>query len=103
MSKRAKIILLVVVVVFAAVLAWLGSKNKQNIVSYKTETAFKATIVKKTVATGKVIPLEEIEIKPQITGIIDQIYLLEGAKVKKGVVIRIRRKNFFIVYDCEIS
>ena len=87
MSKRAKIILLVVVVVFAAVLAWLGSKNKQNIVSYKTETAFKATIVKKTVATGKVIPLEEIEIKPQITGIIDQIYLLEGAKVKKGDLI----------------
>ena len=87
MSKRAKIILIIVVVVFASVLVWLGSKNKQNIVTYKTETAFKATIVKKTVATGKVIPLEEIEIKPQITGIIDRIYLLEGAKVKKGDLI----------------
>ena len=51
------------------------------------EKAFKATIVKKTVATGKVIPLEEIEIKPQITGIIDKIILLEGAKVKKGDLI----------------
>ena len=87
MSKRAKIILIIVVVVFAVVLVWLGGKNKQSIVTYETETAFKSTIVKKTVATGKVIPLEEIEIKPQITGIIDKIYLLEGAKVKKGDLI----------------
>lgn len=87
MSTRAKIILGFVVVIFIAVLLWLGSKNKQSIVTYETETAFKTTIVKKTVATGKVIPLEEIEIKPQITGIIDKIYLLEGAKVKRGDLI----------------
>ena len=84
MSKRAKIILVIVVIAFAGVLLWLGSKNKQDIQTFQTETAFKATIVKKTVATGKVIPLEEIEIKPQITGIIDKIILLEGTKVKKG-------------------
>ena len=84
MSKRAKIILVLVVIAFAGVLLWLGSKNKQDIQTFQTETAFKATIVKKTVATGKVIPLEEIDIKPQITGIIDKIILLEGTKVKKG-------------------
>ena len=84
MSKRAKIILVIVVIAFAGVLLWLGSKNKQDIQTFQTETAFKATIVKKTVATGKVIPLEEIDIKPQITGIIDKIILLEGTKVKKG-------------------
>ena len=87
MSKRAKIILVIVFITFAGVLLWLGSKNKKNIKTFDTEKAFKATIVKKTVATGKVIPLEEIEIKPQITGIIDKIILLEGAKVKKGDLI----------------
>ena len=87
MSTRAKIILIFVAAIFIAVLLWLGSKNKESIVAYDTETAFKATIVKKTVATGKVIPLEEIEIKPQITGIIDKICLLEGAKVKRGDLI----------------
>ena len=75
MSKRAKIILVVVFITFAGVLVWLGSKNKKNIQTFETEKAFKATIVKKTVATGKVVPLEEIEIKPQITGIIDKIIL----------------------------
>lgn len=87
MSKRAKIILGIVVVLFVIIVIWLKKKNETSIEVFKTETAFKANIVKKTVATGKVIPLEEIEIKPQITGIIDKIYLLEGTKVKKGDLI----------------
>lgn len=87
MSKRAKIILIIIAIGFVAALIWFGKKNKKSIVAYETEKPFKTTIVNKTVATGKVIPLEEIEIKPQITGIIDKIYLLEGAKVKKGDLI----------------
>ena len=87
MSKRAKIILIIIAIGFVAALIWFGKKNKKSIVEYETETPFKTTIVKKTVATGKVIPLEEIEIKPQITGIIDKIMLLEGSKVKKGDLI----------------
>ena len=43
MSKRAKIILVIVVIAFAGVLLWLGSKNKQDIQTFQTETAFKAT------------------------------------------------------------
>ena len=84
MSKRAKIMLSIIVILFAAALIWFGKKNKKNIIEYETEKPFKTSITKKTVATGKVIPLEEIEIKPQITGIIDKILLLEGDKVKKG-------------------
>ncbi|CAI8358021.1 MAG: Macrolide export protein MacA [Flavobacterium sp. SCGC AAA160-P02] len=87
MSKRAKSILSIVVLAFAGVLIWLGKKNQDNIITYETEKPFKTNIVRKTVATGKVIPLEEIEIKPQITGIINKIYLLEGANVKKGDLI----------------
>ena len=87
MSKRAKIILGSIVICFIAALVWFGVKNKKNIILYETEKPFKTTIVKKTVATGKVTPLEEIEIKPQITGIIDKILLLEGTKVKKGDLI----------------
>jgi HlyD family secretion protein len=91
MSKRAKIILGIVVVLFAVALVWFAKKNKKSIVEYETEKPFKTTIVKKTVATGKVIPLEEIEIKPQITGIIDKVMLLEGSKVKKGDLIAVVR------------
>lgn len=87
MSKNAKIILIITAVLFIAALIWFGKKNQKNIISYETENPFKTTIVKKTVATGKVVPLEEIEIKPQITGIIDKIFLEEGSKVQKGDLI----------------
>ena len=87
MSKKAKIILIIIGVFFIAALIWFGKKNSKSIIQYETEKPFKTTILKKTVATGKVTPLEEIEIKPQITGIIDKIFLLEGAKVVKGDLI----------------
>ena len=87
MSKKAKIILIIIGVFFIAALIWFGKKNSKSIIQYETEKPFKTTILKKTVATGKVTPLEEIEIKPQITGIIDKIFLLEGVKVVKGDLI----------------
>jgi len=91
MSKKAKIILIIIAILFVIALVWFGKKNKKSIVEYETETPFKTTIVKKTVATGIVTPLEEIEIKPQITGIIDKILLTEGAKVTKGDLIAMVR------------
>lgn len=87
MSKKAKIILIIIGVLFVIALIWFGKKNSKSIIQFETEKPFKTTILKKTVATGKVTPLEEIEIKPQITGIIDRILLLEGAKVVKGDLI----------------
>jgi HlyD family secretion protein len=76
-----------IVIALILVLIWFGKKNSASPIVYETEKAFKATIIKKSVATGIVTPLEEIEIKPQITGIIDKILLPEGAKVKKGDLI----------------
>ena len=87
MSKRAKIILAIIAVLFVVALVWFGKKNQKNIIQFDTETAFTTTIVKKTVATGKVIPMEEVEIKPQITGIIDEVFVEEGAVVKTGDLI----------------
>lgn len=87
MSKRAKIILGIVLALFVVALIWFGKKNKKNIVEFETEKPFKTTIVKKTVATGKVIPLEEVEIKPNIAGIIDRVVVEEGAIVKAGDLI----------------
>ena len=70
-----------------AVLIWFGKNNTKSTIEFETEKPFKANIVRKTVATGKVVPLEEVEIKPQISGIIDKIFVEEGAVVKKGDLI----------------
>jgi|TARA_B110000977_G_scaffold49394_1_gene67068 HlyD family secretion protein len=91
MSKRARIILIGIVILFIGALIWFGKKNAKSLVAFETESPFRTSIIKKTVATGKVIPLEEIEIKPQIAGIIDKVVLLEGSKVKKGDLIAVVR------------
>jgi HlyD family secretion protein len=70
-----------------AILMWLGKKNSKSVEEFDTEKAFKATIVRKSVATGTVVPLEEVEIKPQVSGIIDKIYVKEGQQVKVGDLI----------------
>ena len=84
---KKKIIFGVIALAFVAVLIWFGKMNSKSVVSFDTEKPFKSNIVKKTVATGKVTPLEEVEIKPQISGIIDKIFVEEGEKVKKGDLI----------------
>ena len=61
--------------------------NSKSAVTYDTKTPFVSTIELKTVATGKVIPEEEIEIKPQISGIIDKIFKEEGDDVRTGDLI----------------
>ena len=81
------IIFSIIGIAFIAVLIWFGKMNSKSPVQYDTEKPFKTNIVKKTVATGKVTPLEEVEIKPQISGIIDKIYVEEGALVEKGDLI----------------
>lgn len=70
-----------------AILLWFASKNSKSPIQFETEKPFKTNIVRKTVATGKVIPLEEAEIKPKVSGIIEEIFVEEGAKVKVGDLI----------------
>lgn len=43
-----------------------------------------ATIVQKTVANGTIEPRQEIDIKPVVSGVIRQLFVEAGQKVKKG-------------------
>jgi HlyD family secretion protein len=92
MKKFLKIALLVVILAaFAVTIIYLYNKSKEKPVVYETSKPFKTTIVKKTVATGSVIPRKEIEIKPQVSGIIEEIFVEAGKKVRQGdVIARIR-------------
>jgi HlyD family secretion protein len=67
--------------------AFFIKSNSKSSVIYETLSPAPQTIETKTVATGKVVPEVEVEIKPQISGIIDRIYLKEGEKVKAGDLI----------------
>lgn len=78
------IILLLIVVLFGGALFYLYQKNSQDPVTYETASAEKRTILKKSMATGKIIPLEEVLIKPNISGVIEEVYVEGGDFVKSG-------------------
>ena len=87
--KRTKtvIILLIIVFVFAGALYYLWQKNSQNPITYTTEQASEQTIVVKTVATGNIVPKEEILIKPNISGVIEKVFIEAGEYVESGDLI----------------
>ena len=88
MKKFLKITLLVVLtagIIGTFVFLWMKSRPK--VVVYETVNAEITDLQKTTVATGKVEPRDEILIKPQISGIIDEVYKEAGQRIRKGEVI----------------
>ena len=64
--------------------AYFIKTNNKSVIEYDTESALITSIEKKTVVTGKVIPEDEVEIKPQIQGIIEGLFVEEGDLVQTG-------------------
>jgi len=88
MKKVLKIVVgVIILVIFAGTIVYLYRKSQAKPVVFETTTATTTNIIKKTVATGKVVPRKEIEIKPQISGIISELYVEAGQKVKVGDMI----------------
>jgi HlyD family secretion protein len=88
MNKTVKIILgIVLLILLVFVLKYFKDSNKKDVIDYKTAQAFYTSLDTKIVATGKLNPEEEIELKPQISGIVDKILVEEGDLVQKGDLI----------------
>ena len=88
MNKTLKIISgIVLLILLVYVLKYFKDSNSKDIVEYKTEQPFYSSVDTKIVATGKLNPEEEIELKPQISGIVDKILVEEGDIVQKGDLI----------------
>lgn len=82
MKRFFRIFLLVLIGgIFIYTLYYLYSKSQKAPEIYSTETPFYGDIINKSVATGSIIPREEIEIKPQVSGIIKEVYVEAGDKV----------------------
>jgi len=81
------IILLVIVATFTTALIYLWQKNQEDPITYSTEMASNQNIVLKTMATGSIVPKEEILIKPNISGVIEEVFIEAGEYVKSGDLI----------------
>lgn len=83
--KKIGIGLLILGILFAS--AFFIKSNSKSSIVYKTETLKIETIEEKIVATGKVLPEDEVNVVPQIAGIIEEIFLEEGDEVFAGDLI----------------
>jgi HlyD family secretion protein len=88
MKKFFKITgLILLAVIFIGTLVFLYKKSQPKPEIFEVKNPEITNIIKKTVATGSVEPRKEIEIKPQVSGIVDELYIEAGTMVKKGDVL----------------
>lgn len=88
MKKFFRILMFVLLgVSILGTIYFLYQKSVTAPVKYELETAKFDDIQRKTMATGSVVPRKEIEIKPQVSGIISELYIEPGDKVEAGQVL----------------
>jgi HlyD family secretion protein len=73
-----------VVLMIGGAFVYLYKKSQTKPVVFQTESPEIADIVKKTVATGSIVPRREVEVKPRVTGVLTELYKQPGDKVKLG-------------------
>lgn len=86
-----KIITIVIVIIIIASFFGTGyflyQKSVEAPVVYETDSLFVTDIIKKTVATGSILPRREIALKSQVSGVVETIYVEAGDVVKEGQLI----------------
>jgi len=82
-----KVGIAVLILGFLFSMAYFIRTNSKSVEEYDTTTPFTSSIEKTAVVTGKVVPEDEVEIKPQLNGIIEKILVEEGDVLNEGDLI----------------
>ncbi len=85
MKRLVGIVMIVLFVAAVGGTFWfLWSKSRKRPVTFATEKPAVQDIVKKTVATGSIVPRREVEIKPRVSGVIGELFVAPNTLVKSG-------------------
>lgn len=88
MKRFFKIFLwIVIAIIFIGTFVFLYLNSKPEETEYAIVNPKMGNIEKNTVLTGKIEPRDEIDIKPQISGIISEVNVEPGDMVKEGDII----------------
>lgn len=88
MKRFFKIFIWVIVAaVFIATFVFLYKNSQPKEVTYQIVSPEIGSIERSTVLTGKIEPRDQIDIKPQISGIISEILVEAGQTVREGDII----------------
>ena len=88
MKKYSKLIIAAIIaLIFIGTFVFLWQKSQPKEVVYNEFTPKLDSIQKTTIITGKIEPRNEVNVKPQISGIISELYIEPGDRVNAGDVI----------------
>ncbi len=88
MKKYSKLIIAIIIaLIFIGTFAFLWQKSQPKETVYNEFTPAMNEVKKTTVITGKIEPRNEVNIKPQISGIISEIMKEAGDFVQQGEII----------------
>ena len=88
MKKYSKLIIAVIIaLIFIGTFVFLWHKSQPKEIVYNEFTPKTESIQKTTIITGKIEPRNEVNVKPQISGIISELYKEPGQYVQQGEVI----------------
>ena len=88
MKKFGKILMIVLVaLIFVGTFGYLFKRSRPKEVTYQELQTEMGSIYKSTVVTGKIQPRDEVNVKPQISGIVAELYKQAGETVKENEII----------------
>ena len=88
MKRYSKLIIAAIIaLIFIGTFVFLWQKSRPKEVTYQEFTPEKMDIRKTTIITGKIEPRNEVNVKPQISGIIAELLKEPGDRVSQGDVI----------------
>ncbi len=84
-KKRRKIVIFSVIGVVLVVLTLVAVfRKKEPVISVQTEKVIRTNIIETVVANGKIYPVVQVHISPEVSGEIIELPVKEGQRVKKG-------------------
>ena len=88
MKRIVKYIIFALIgLLFIGTFVFLFKNSRPEKIRYQELEVVRADIHRTTVVTGKIVPRNEVNVKPQINGIIAELYKEAGQQVKEGEVI----------------
>ncbi|MDB6109793.1 MAG: Efflux transporter, family, subunit [Pedosphaera sp.] len=95
-KKSRKIIVFLVIIVVVALLAGVAIfKKKESAVTIQKEKVTRRNLTELVVANGKIQPVIQVKISPEVSGEITELPVKEGQCVKKGdLLVKIKPDNY---------
>jgi HlyD family secretion protein len=100
MKKKNIKWIIAIAFVLIVVLAFYGNSKKKSVTTVTTEKISRLTIIEVIPANGKIKPVVEVKISPDVSGEIVELNFKEGDHIKKGdLIIKIKQDVYISMRD----